>query len=115
MFGTISLAIQKVFLSANTMLCLRGSYLLSPATSPIGDAGGPSTRIVLVGAEVPTRTNSAVGLESIMLTELVEFAFSLTTLVKGQEPFAGFPHLQAFRLYHANQLVDAGLVSQAQR
>jgi hypothetical protein len=92
------------------------SYLLSPATSPIGGAGGISTRIVLVGAEAPTSTNAvAVGLESIMLTELVEFAFSLTPVVKGQEVFAGFPHLQAFKLYHANQLVDAGLISQAQK
>lgn len=50
-----------------------------------------------------------------MLTELVEFALSLAPAVKGQEPFAGFPHLQAFRLYHAGHLADAGQVSQAQK
>lgn len=50
-----------------------------------------------------------------MLTELVEFAFSLAPAVKGQEQFAGFPHLQAFRLFHATQLADAGHVSQAQK
>lgn len=58
---------------------------------------------------------AGVDLESIMLTELAEFAFSLAPTVKGQEPFAGFPHLQAFRLYHASLLADAGHVSQAQK
>lgn len=71
---------------------------------------------MLVGGAAPSLSSMAgIGLENIMLTELVEFAFSLTPLVKGQEPFAGFPHLQAFRLYHAAQLVDAGLFSQAQK
>lgn len=50
-----------------------------------------------------------------MLTELVEFALSLVPTAKGQEPFIGFPHLQAFRLYHAFCLADSGHVSQAQR
>lgn len=60
-------------------------------------------------------STTGIDLESIMLTELVEFAFSLGPTTKGQEPFVGFPHLQAFRLYHACQLVDAGQISQAQR
>lgn len=72
-------------------------------------------RIVLVGGESPATTSTETELENIMLTELVEFAFSLTPLVKGQEPFAGFPHLQAFRLQHATQLADAGQILQAQR
>jgi hypothetical protein len=69
-----------------------------------------------LGAATPTATSTGgIELESIMLTELVEFAFSLAPAVKGQEPFVGFPHLQAFRLHHANELADAGQVSQAQR
>lgn len=92
------------------------SYLLSPGTSPIGGIGIPSTRIVLLGAAAPTIDNVAgIELESIILTELAEFAFSLAPTTKPQEPFAGFPHLQAFRLYHASLMVDAGLTLQAQK
>lgn len=92
------------------------SYLLSPATSPIGGVGSQSARLVLIGGAPPTNWSTAgIELESIMLTELVEFALSLAPAVKGQEPFAGFPHLQAFRLYHAGHLADAGQVSQAQK
>ena len=63
-------------------------------------------------------TPNSVGgldLESVMLAELVEFAFSLIPTVKGQDPFVGFPHLQALKLQHAADLADAGLVSQAQK
>lgn len=60
-------------------------------------------------------TTAGLDLESIMLTELVEFAFSLIPTVKGQDPFVGFPHLQALKLQHASELADAGYVSQAQK
>lgn len=92
------------------------SYLLSPATSLIGGAGTPAARICLLGSATPTTTSTeGIDLESIKLTELVEFAFSLAPTVKGQEPFLGFPHLQALRLYHATKLADAGHVSQASK
>ncbi|ORY64606.1 Sec23-binding domain of Sec16-domain-containing protein, partial [Leucosporidium creatinivorum] len=91
-------------------------YLLSPATSLIGGAGTPAARICLLGSATPTTTSTdGIDLESVKLTELVEFAFSLAPTVKGQEPFLGFPHLQALRLYHATKLADAGHVSQASK
>ncbi|KAM0752348.1 hypothetical protein T439DRAFT_324423 [Meredithblackwellia eburnea MCA 4105] len=90
-------------------------YLLSPTTSLLGGVGS-SARYSLVGGEVPTPAGSAgLDLESVMLTELVEFAYSLIPAVKGQEPFVGFPHLQALKLQHASHLADSGQVSQAQK
>lgn len=90
------------------------SFLLSPATSLIGGTGTPSARICLVGSTAPSlEAREGVDSESIKLTELVEFAFSLTPAPKGQEQFLGFPHLQPFRLYHATQLADSGHVAQA--
>ncbi|KAK4701487.1 COPII coat assembly protein SEC16, partial [Phenoliferia sp. Uapishka_3] len=90
-------------------------YLLSPSTSPINGVG-TGAKFSLVGGEVPTPfTADGLDLESIMLTELVEFAFSLTPAIKGQDPFVGFPHLQALKLQYASELADAGLVSQAQK
>ncbi|KAL8278678.1 hypothetical protein RQP46_008970 [Phenoliferia psychrophenolica] len=90
-------------------------YLLSPSTAPIGGLG-TGAKFSLVGGEIPTPyTAGGLDLESVMLTELVEFAFSLIPTVKGQDPFVGFPHLQALKLQHASDLADAGLVSQAQK
>ncbi|SCV71958.1 BQ2448_4652 [Microbotryum intermedium] len=91
-------------------------YLLSPATSPIGGPGSPGARFALLGASTSALNNtSPVDIESIQLTELIEFAFSLTPAVKGQEPFIGFPHLQAYRLEHAARLADNGQIAQAQK
>ncbi|GAA5975728.1 hypothetical protein JCM11641_005850 [Rhodosporidiobolus odoratus] len=87
-------------------------YLLSPQTSLATGLGTPGSRIVLVGS-APFQVDGGLDLESVKLTELVEFAFSLTPTTKGHEPFVGFPHLQAFRLYHAAVLADEGHIPQA--
>ncbi|GAA6008207.1 hypothetical protein JCM11491_001929 [Sporobolomyces phaffii] len=86
-------------------------YLLSPQTSLVGGFGSPTSRISLVGSAPSPATG--MDLESIKLTELIEFGCSLTPTVKGQEPFAGFPHLQAFRLVHASVLAESGNIPQA--
>lgn len=92
------------------------SFLLSPATSLIGGPGTPGARICLLGSPTPSlEARDGIDLESIQLTELVEFAFSLTPAIKGQEPFLGFAHLQSFRLYHATQLADSGNVGHAMK
>ncbi|KDE08917.1 hypothetical protein MVLG_01011 [Microbotryum lychnidis-dioicae p1A1 Lamole] len=91
-------------------------YLLSPATSPIGGPGSPGARFALLGASTSASNGTnPVDIESIQLTELIEFAFSLPPAVKGQEPFVGFPHLQAYRLEHAARLADNGQIAQAQK
>lgn len=78
--------------------------------------GSPSARIALLGSSPPDSiTSKSISTESIILTELVEFAFSLAPSVKSQEPFVGFPHFQAFRLLQASRLADAGHITQAHK
>lgn len=91
-------------------------YLLSPLTSPIGGLGSPGTRIVLLGSRGPQTTpNFDKDSEAVVLSEIGEFALSLSTPQKGQEPFRGFPHLQAYRLMRAFMLAEIGEVQLAQR
>lgn len=53
--------------------------------------------------------------DTIILSEIVEFALSLVPSVKGQEPFSGLPHLQAYRLIRALSLAELGYDKQANR
>lgn len=92
------------------------SYLLSPLTSTLGGPSIPGVRWTLLGAQDPLQDPiSANNLEAILLTEVVEFAFSLVAVAKGQEPYIGLPHLQAYRVLHARHLADTGHHSKAQK
>ncbi len=53
--------------------------------------------------------------DPIILTEIAEFALSLASSNKAQEPFAGLAHLQAYRLIRAYQLADLGHTTIAMR
>ncbi len=104
-------------------LCTRGlleaahfCYLLSPQTSPIGGADTNGARLTLLGLSNPKASPAFVqDLDAILMTEVLEFAQGLVPAVKGQEPFPGIPHLQAYKLVHAQQLADLGEVGKAQR
>lgn len=91
------------------------SYLLSPSSSSLGGAGSGSARAVLLGSADPSKTpgfhkNS----DPFIFTEIAEFALSLTPN-KGQDPFSGLAHLQAYRLIRASQLAEVGYTSMANR
>lgn len=92
------------------------SYLLSPQTSVMGGLGGPGTRLVLLGSPSP-HINPAFfrDPDSMLFTEIAEFALSLKAPIKGQEPFHGFPHLQAYKFIRATYLADIGHVQSATR
>ncbi|KAL5529034.1 hypothetical protein ACEPAG_5008 [Sanghuangporus baumii] len=91
-------------------------YLLSPQSSPIGGAGAPSVRIVLVGSHSPHRNASFfTDPDAFMFSEILEFALSLHPPPKGQEAFSGFPHLQVYRLIRAFQLAEMGYINAAKR
>lgn len=90
-------------------------YLLSPRTSSFGGINVPSVRMVLVGSESPaTLPNFHKDLDVTLLSEITEFALSLST-VKGQETFSGLPHLQAYKLLRAYFLAEMGYVEAANR
>jgi hypothetical protein len=92
------------------------SYLLSPQTSQLGGLGSPTTRLVLVGSASPAVTPAfSKDSDSLILSEIVEFAYSLSPPQKGQEPFPGLPHLQPYRLIRAHQLAELGHVQLATR
>ena len=96
-------------------MLILSSYLLSPQTSPIGGMGG-SSRLMLLGC--PPASHSPLfykDMDPIIFSEILEFAMSLATPVKGQEPFVGLPHLQPFRLIRATSLAEVGHVQLASR
>jgi COPII coat assembly protein SEC16 len=51
----------------------------------------------------------------MVFSEIAEFALSLATPLKGQEPFPGWPHLQPYRLIRAYQLAELGHTQAANR
>ncbi|CAE6525396.1 unnamed protein product [Rhizoctonia solani] len=91
-------------------------YLLSPTTSAIGGLSMPSVRVVLLGSESPgTSRNFEKDDDAIIFTEIAEYAYSLAPTVKGQDAYAGLPHLQAYKLIRASKLAEMGHVALASR
>lgn len=91
------------------------SYLLSPQTSPIVGINGAS-RFMLLGSPPPANSPTFYkDSDSIVFSEILEFAMSFATPAKGQEPFVGLPHLQPFRLIRAATLAETGHVQLANR
>lgn len=82
----------------------------------MGGLGGPGTRLVLLGSQSP-HINPIFfrDPDPIIFTEIAEFALSLKTPTKGQEPFYGFPHLQAYKFMRAAYLADIGHIQSATR
>ncbi len=46
--------------------------------------------------------------DSVIFTEILEYALASATVPKGQEPYHGMPHLQAYRLIRAFATAEAG-------
>ncbi|KAG2029614.1 Sec23-binding domain of Sec16-domain-containing protein, partial [Suillus americanus] len=91
-------------------------YLLSPQTSPLGGIQSPSGRVVLIGLRNPHAWPSFYkDTDPIILSEMAEFAFSLKSVMKGQEPFHSLLHLQAYKLIRASYLTEIGKIQAASR
>ena len=82
----------------------------------MGGLGGPGTRLVLLGSQSP-HINPVFSRDPdpIIFTEIAEFALSLKAPTKSQEPFHGFPHLQAYKFVRAAYLADIGHIQSATR
>lgn len=92
------------------------SYVLSPQSSPIGGVGAPNARVILVGSQSPQKNHIFFkDPDTFVFSEILEFALSLHAPAKGQDPFAGFAHLQAYRFIRALQLAELGYVASAKR
>ncbi|KAI0322240.1 Sec23-binding domain of Sec16-domain-containing protein [Amylostereum chailletii] len=91
-------------------------YLLAPQTPVLSSIGSTSGRVALLGSRGPLAVpNFHVEHDSIIFSEIVEFAMSLSPMSKGQETFHGFPHLQAFKLIRAASLAEMGHIQAANR
>ncbi|KJA27196.1 hypothetical protein HYPSUDRAFT_75121 [Hypholoma sublateritium FD-334 SS-4] len=88
-------------------------YLLSPQTSLIGGLGSQAAKITLVGSKNPA--NVMKDPDALIFSEILEYALSLVTIAKGQEPFHGIPHLQAYRFIKTITLAEVGEVQLANR
>jgi hypothetical protein len=92
------------------------SYLLASGLSSVSGTTCPAPRIALFGSEHPAQARSFhTDLLPVVLSEVAEYGLSLTAPIKGQEPYPGLPHLQAYRLWHAACLTETGDVSLALR
>jgi hypothetical protein len=84
--------------------------------SLIGGVRSPSVRIVLLGSQSPhVHTAFHRDPDNLILSEVLEFALSLASVPKGQEHFAGLPHLQAYKLVRAWSLSEVGHMSVSKR
>ncbi|KAI0748222.1 Sec23-binding domain of Sec16-domain-containing protein [Daedaleopsis nitida] len=90
-------------------------YLLSPQTSPLGGIGS-IPKLILLGSPPPNSSPMYYkDPDPLIFSEILEFAMSLATPAKGQEPFAGLQHLQPYRLLRAARLAELGYVQLATR
>ncbi|KAI9688295.1 MAG: Protein transport protein Sec16B [Bogoriella megaspora] len=85
-------------------------FLFARNLAYFGGADDPLSNICLLGADhVNQREELGQDLDSILLTEVYEFALSLGS----SSPI--IPHLQSYKLYHADLLAENGFKSEAQQ
>ncbi|MCJ1330104.1 vesicle coat component [Thelotrema lepadinum] len=88
-------------------------FLFSKLPGLFGGPDDPQTSMVLLGADHRQQGfDYGKNIDSLLLTEIYEFLFS--TLSSSTPAFA-LPHLQAFKLYHAELLAEQGLRDEAQQ
>ena len=86
-------------------------FVLARTVALVNGLDDPNADIVLLGAnhkQIPLELGIEV--EPILLTEVYEFALSLAAPAA---TFA-FPHLQAYKLAHAQRLAEYGYRTEAQ-
>ncbi|KAJ7097910.1 Sec23-binding domain of Sec16-domain-containing protein [Mycena belliarum] len=114
--STALTALGDQLLSHQWVEAAHACYLLSPQTSHVGGIGNPSARIVLLGSRSPqVWPGFFKDSDPVVFTEILEFGLSLAPPVKGQDPFYGLPHLQAYRFIRAMALAELGELQLASR
>ena len=74
------------------------------------------SRISLLGSPaISIPDGPGLDLEAVMLTEVLEFALSLSPVPKNLDQFIGIPHLQAYRLALGLEYATFGLVDRASK
>ncbi|MBW0487823.1 hypothetical protein O181_027538 [Austropuccinia psidii MF-1] len=109
------LRLGDILLNNNRIYAAHAVYLLSNGLSPLLSMDN-GTRISLLGcSNLSNLDKPRLDIEGVMLTEVLEFAISLSPVAKSQEQFSGIPHLQAYRLGLGLEYAAFGLVQTANK
>ena len=86
-------------------------FIFARSVAYFGSSGDPQADFTLLGSN-PFTQGSDLGrdLDSVLLSEAYEFALTLSA-----SPVTPVPHLQAFKLYHAEILTETGHRAEAQQ
>ena len=88
-------------------------YILARSPNIFGGADDPQVSVALLGAShLQKPLDYGRDLDSILLTEIYEFAMSVLAPAAAASMT---PHLQAYKLYHAMVLAEHGYFSEAQQ
>ena len=110
--GPSLIALGKLLASYGRAEAAHTCYLFARALAKHSGADDAEAHFVLLGANHLAQDESfGNDLDSILLTEVYEYASSLSAPSTG---VSYIPHLQAFKLMHAQELAAYGLKSQAQ-
>ncbi|KAI9889075.1 MAG: vesicle coat component [Vezdaea aestivalis] len=109
--GAALVSIGKLLSSYNRTDAAHICYLFGSTTSQFGAFDDPRSDFTLVGADQFQDPHSVPrDLDSILLTEVYEFALSLSPITTSLLT----PHLQGFKLHHALVLAEHGYRMEAQ-
>jgi hypothetical protein len=83
-------------------------FLFAKANARFGSADNPESHFTLLGGHAAMQgSDFGTSLDTILLSEVYEFALSTTA--------TPIPHLQTYKLYHAEVLAEAGKRSEAEQ
>lgn len=88
-------------------------FLFARANARFGGADNPESHFSLVGGHTSSQgSDFGSSIDTILLSEVYEFALLSSSPSAGTPPIA---HLQAYKLYHAEVLAEAGKRTEAQQ
>lgn len=101
------LALGKLLSNYGRIEAAHFCYLFARSVATFGGADDENSQYTILGMDM--KATDAIDLEGVLLTEVLEFVYSLSTVGNMQ----GVPHLQAYKLYHAYALAEIGKRSEA--
>ena len=108
--GQAVIALGKLLAGYGRIEAAHICFLFARNLAYVGGSDDPLSNVCLLGADhVHRRLDFGKDMDSILLTEVYEFALSLSV------PSATIPHLQPFKLGHASLLAENGHRTEAQQ
>lgn len=104
------LALGKLLAEYGRTEAAHTCYLFARQAIRFGGADDPQAHMTLVGADPRFQLDFGKDMESVMLSEVYEFAISMSAPAP-----ATAPHLQSYKVYHALALTEAGLRDEARQ